>query len=451
MFESLTEKLNTTFDKLRNKGKLTEKDVDDALREIRLALLEADVNFKVARSFISSIKEKVIGNDLLSTITAGQHVIKIAHEQLISILGEKSSKLLVSDKNPSVIMMVGLNGSGKTTTSSKLASFLKKTGNLPTLVGADIHRPAAIDQLKTLSSQIDVQVFEYGTEFSASEIAAKGLKDSQNINASHVIVDTAGRFQIDEALMKELKEIYHRIDPVEVLLVVDAMTGQEAVNIATEFNEHIGITGLVLTKMDGDARGGSALSINSVTGIPVKFIGMGEAPDQLEIFYPERLADRILGMGDVVTLVEKARSQFDETQTAELEKKIKNETFDLQDFLSQMQAVQNMGPIGQMLDMIPGFSQMKGKMNADQLDGSHLSKAEAIILSMTPTERQKPELIGGSRRKRIAQGSGTSAQDVNQLLNQFKQVKKMMKAMSSPGGQKKMMRMMSQKGNKIGF
>ncbi len=294
-------------------------------------------------------------------------------------------------------------------------------------------------------------MFEYGTSISAPEVAEKGVNDSKNINASYTIVDTAGRFQIDQTLMTEIKEIYQRIDPVEVLLVVDAMTGQEAVNVATEFNEYIGITGLVLTKMDGDARGGAALSITSVTGIPVKYIGMGEGYDALEIFYPERLADRILGMGDVVTLVEKARSQFDETQTAELEKKIRNETFDLQDFLSQMQAVQNMGPLGQMLDMIPGFSQMKGKMNSDQLDGSHLTKAEAIILSMTPIERQKPELIGGSRRKRIALGSGTSAQDVNQLLNQFKQVKKMMKAMASPGGQKKMMRMMSQKGNKIGF
>ena len=451
MFESLTEKLNATFEKLRNKGKLTEKDVDDALREIRLALLEADVNFKVARSFVSSIKEKVIGDELLSTISAGQHVVKTAHEELIQTLGVTSSKLLISDNKPSVVMMVGLNGSGKTTTSSKLAAYLKKSGHITTLVGADIHRPAAIDQLKTLSTQIDVPMFEYGTSISAPEVAEKGVNDSYNINASYTIVDTAGRFQIDQTLMTEIKEIYQRINPVEVLLVVDAMTGQEAVNVATEFNEYIGITGLVLTKMDGDARGGAALSITSVTGIPVKYIGMGEGSDALEIFYPERLADRILGMGDVVTLVEKARSQFDETQTAELEKKIRNETFDLQDFLSQMQAVQNMGPLGQMLDMIPGFSQMKGKMNSDQLDGSHLTKAEAIILSMTPIERQKPELIGGSRRKRIALGSGTSAQDVNQLLNQFKQVKKMMKAMASPGGQKKMMRMMSQKGIKIGF
>ena len=451
MFDILTGKLTAVLNKLGNKGRLSEKDVDEALREVRLALLEADVNFKVVRSFISTVREQVVGNEILATITGGQYVVKTTHDELVKILGGSSQRLNPSPSAPSVIMMVGLNGSGKTTSAAKLAQFLKKSGHLTTLIAADVHRPAAIDQLQSLAKQLDIRVFDQGTDKPADKVATHGLNESKRIGATWAIVDTAGRFQIDDELMLELVKIRDSVNPDEVLLVVDAMTGQEAVNVAEEFHKQIGLTGLVLTKMDGDARGGAALSITSVTGLPVKFMGVGEAVNALEEFHPDRLADRILGMGDIVTLVEKARANFNDEEAAILEKKIKQASFDLEDFLAQMQTVQKMGPINQIMDMIPGFSQVKDKLDTNQLNGSQLKKSESIILSMTSLERQKPELIGGSRRKRIAMGSGTSPQDVNQLLNQFKQVRKMMKEMSSPGGQKKMMRMMSQKGNPFGF
>ena len=453
MFENLTEKLTSVLNTLGNKGRLSEKDVDAALREVRLALLDADVNFKVAREFVSNVKEKVMDDEeILKSITAGQHVVKVTNDELISILGGETSELKQGSNSPSVILTVGLNGSGKTTTSAKLAKYLSSGGQNASLVAADVHRPAAIEQLRVLGEQVDCDVFDKGTDVSAAMVASEGVDRGRNLGTNWTIVDTAGRFQVDDELMSELEEIHKVVNPDEVLLVVDAMTGQESVNVAEEFHSRIGLTGLVLTKMDGDARGGAALSITSVTGIPVKFIGTGEGVDALDQFHPDRLASRILGMGDVLSLVEKAQQTFDEDQAAELEEKIRKATFDLEDFLEQMQAVKKMGPIGQVLEMLPGFSSMKGKLESEDLDGSKMVKSEAIIRSMTMFERQKPELIGGSRRRRIAKGSGTSPQDVNQLLNQFKQIKKMMKQFSSPKGQEKMMRMMSQKkGSPFGF
>tara|TARA_B110000263_G_scaffold249936_1_gene269366 strand:+ start:77 stop:1429 length:1353 start_codon:yes stop_codon:yes gene_type:complete len=450
MFETLTARLTSVINSVSNKGHLTEKDIDATLKEVRRALLEADVNFKVAKSFVASIKEQVTGEEILSSITAGQHVVKVTSDELIKTLGGDSVELNKKEKH-NTVLMVGLNGSGKTTTSAKLAKHLKDSGQSVGLVGADVHRPAAIQQLSVLADQVGVSLYEAGTEVSATKVSSDGYEVGKNRNFDWTIIDTAGRFQVDSELMDELEEIKKAINPTEVLLVVDAMTGQESVNVAQDFHDRIGLTGLVLTKMDGDARGGAALSITSVTGIPVKYIGVGERIDALEKFHPDRLASRILGMGDVLTLAEKAQATFDQDQMADLERKIKQDTFDLEDFLNQMQAVKKMGSMSQILDMVPGFSMMKGKVNTDDLDDNHLVKAESIIYSMTPEERSKPEMIGGSRRRRIAKGSGTFPQDVNQLLNQFKQVRKMMKEMSSSGGQKKMMRMLSQKGNPFGF
>lgn len=450
MFETLTDRLTSVIKSISNKGHLTEKDIDATLKEVRRALLEADVNFKVARSFVASIKEQVMGEEILSSISAGQHVVKVTNDELIKTLGGDSVELTKKEKH-NTVLMVGLNGSGKTTTSAKLAKHLKDSGQSVGLVAADVHRPAAIQQLSVLAEQIGIGLYEAGTEVSAAKVSKEGYEAGKNRNFDWTIIDTAGRFQVDSELMDELEEIKKSINPTEVLLVVDAMTGQESVNVAQDFHDRIGLTGLVLTKMDGDARGGAALSITSVTGIPVKYIGVGERIDALEKFHPDRLASRILGMGDVLTLAEKAQATFDQDQMADLERKIKQSTFDLEDFLNQMQAVKKMGSMSQILEMVPGFSMMKGKVNADDLDDNHLVKAESIIYSMTPDERSKPEMIGGSRRRRIAKGSGTSPQDVNQLLNQFKQVRKMMKEMSSSGGQKKMMRMLSQKGNPFGF
>jgi len=450
MFENLTDRLTSVINSISNKGHLTEKDIDATLKEVRRALLEADVNFKVARSFVASIKEQVMGQEILSSITAGQHVVKVTSDELIKTLGGDSVELTKKEKH-NTVLMVGLNGSGKTTTSAKLAKHLKDSGQSVGLVGADVHRPAAIQQLSVLADEIGVSLYEAGTEVSAVKVSNDGYEAGKNRNFDWTIIDTAGRFQVDSELMDELEEIKKSINPTEVLLIVDAMTGQESVNVAQDFHDRIGLTGLVLTKMDGDARGGAALSITSVTGIPVKYIGVGEGIDALEKFHPDRLASRILGMGDVLTLAEKAQATFDQDQMADLERKIKQDTFDLEDFLNQMQAVKKMGPMSQILEMVPGFSMMKGKVNTDDLDDNHLVKAESIIYSMTREERSKPEMIGGSRRRRIAKGSGTFPQDVNQLLNQFRQVRKMMKEMSSSGGQKKMMRMLSQKGNPFVF
>ena len=443
MFENLTEKISSVIYKLNNKGRLTQDDIEDVLKEIRLALLDADVNFRVVKSFIQSMRDKLVPGELLEALSPGQYVIKIVDQELTNILGNTSSELIIkTDNSQNKILLIGLNGSGKTTSSAKLALHLSKNNHKPLLIPADIHRPAAIDQLKILGNSIDIPVFDSDPSQDPAIIVKEGLELAKNINSDFIIVDTAGRFTIDDDLMSELELIKNVVDPNEILLVVDAMTGQEAVNIAQDFNEKIGITGLILTKMDGDARGGAALSISSVTGVPVKFIGLGEDVNSLEVFHPDRLSSRILGMGDILTLAEKAQESFDEDNMARMEQKIRKATFDLEDFLDQMQAIKKMGSFGQILEMIPGIS--KNNISEDAVNENHLDKIEAIIYSMTLQERQKPEIIGGSRRKRIATGSGTSPKDVNQLLNQFKQMRKMMKEMSSPKGQKKMMRMMSQ-------
>tara|TARA_Y100000817_G_scaffold75282_3_gene57870 strand:- start:2293 stop:3657 length:1365 start_codon:yes stop_codon:yes gene_type:complete len=445
MFETLTEKFSSVIYKLNNKGRLTQEDIDEVLKDIRLALLDADVNFKVVKSFIKSVKEKILPGEILKALSPSQYVVKIVDQELTSILGGTSSELLTkTDNTQNKILMIGLNGSGKTTSSAKLALHLSNNNHNPLLIPADIHRPAAIEQLKILGDSIDIPVFDSDPSQAPEIIVKEGLKLAKSINSDFIIVDTAGRFTVDDDLMSELELIKDTVEPDEILLVVDAMTGQEAVNIAQDFNEKIGITGLILTKMDGDSRGGAALSISSVARVPVKFIGIGEDVTSFEIFHPDRLSSRILGMGDILTLAEKAQQSFDEDNMAKMEQKIRKATFDLEDFLDQMQAIKKMGSFGQILDMIPGISNIKNNIAEDSVNENHLSKVEAIIYSMTPHERQKPEIIGGSRRKRIATGSGTTPKDVNQLLNQFKQMRKMMKEMSSPKGQKKMMRMMSQ-------
>jgi signal recognition particle subunit SRP54 len=444
MFENLTEKFSSIIYKLNNKGRITDEDIDDALKDIRFALLDADVNFKVVKSFIKSVKDKILPGELLEALTPAQYIVKIVDQELTDILGVPSSGFIKTGTKPNTVLMIGLNGSGKTTSAAKLALYLLNSNHNSILIPADTHRPAAIEQLKILGNDIGVQVYESDNSMSPESITKEGLKLAEDINADWAIIDTAGRFTIDSDLMDELLSIKNASDPNEILLVVDAMTGQEAVNIAQDFHQKIGITGLILTKMDGDARGGAALSIASVTGIPVRFIGLGEDVNSLEVFHPDRLASRILGMGDVLTLAEKAQQSFDADKLAEMEQKIRKATFDLEDFLEQMQAIKKMGSFGQILEMIPGISGLKNKISQDDMDESHLHKAEAIIHSMTQRERQKPEIIGGSRRKRISTGSGTTPKDVNQLLNQFKQIRKMMKDMSSPNGQKKMMRMMGQ-------
>ena len=442
MFESLTEKLNGVFNRLGNQGRLTERDVDSALREIRMALLEADVNFRVARSFVGKIRERSLSEDVLQSLSPGQQVVKITNEELTAILDGGANKVVPGPKAPSVILMVGLNGSGKTTTSAKLARHLKQAGQLPVLVAADLNRPAAIDQLQMLGRQIEVEVYEEGTSRPTSHVAREGVQRAADVGATWAIVDTAGRTQIDDELMSELEDVKAAVEPVETLLVVDAMTGQDAVNAAKEFHERIGLTGLVLSKLDGDARGGAALSIVSVTGVPIKFIATGEGVDALEEFHPDRLASRILGMGDMLTLIEKTQAAYDEEEAAALERKMRQATFDLNDFLDQLEQVRKMGGIGQILDMMPGMPGLKDKMPSEDLTEKQLKRTEAIVFSMTPQERARPEIINGRRRRRIAQGSGTAPRDVNQLLNQFKRTRRMMRQMSSKRGMRDVMRMM---------
>jgi signal recognition particle subunit SRP54 len=442
MFDTLSSRLTDAFGRLGNKGRITEKDVDAALREVRMALLEADVNFRVAKDLVAAIKVRTLGADVLKSITPGQQVVKITHEELTAVLGGGVRKLEPGPTRPAKILMVGLNGSGKTTTSAKLARNLKQSGQQPMLVAADLARPAAIEQLKTLGEQIDVPVFDAGTKSSPVNVARDGVKEASRIGAAWVIVDTAGRFQVDDELMDELRRVKDKVKPDETLLVVDAMTGQEAVNVAETFNERIGLTGLVLTKLDGDARGGAALSITAVTGVPIKYVGNGERTDALDLFHPDRLASRILGMGDVVTLVEKAQASFDVDEAKKLEKKMRQATFDLEDFLGQLQSLRNMGPLSQVMDMLPGMGSLKGKMAGADLDEAHIGKIEAIIRSMTPGERRRPETINGSRRRRIAAGSGTAPQDINQLLNQFRQTQKLMKQMASGKGIKNLAQLM---------
>ena len=433
MFETLSEKLNGVFRGLGSKGRLTEKDVDAALREVRMALLEADVNFRVARNFVGKLRERSLGEDVLRSLTPGQQVVKITNEELTAVLGGGIKRLEPAPKPPSVILMVGLNGSGKTTTTGKLARRLKRDSQNPVMVAADLRRPAAIEQLQALGRQIDVPVHrEDGRD--TPKAAAAGVRHAAEMGASWAIVDTSGRFQIDDDLMSELEAVRDAVEPTETLLVVDAMTGQDAVAVAQEFHDRIGLTGLVLTKLDGDARGGAAISIVAVTGVPIKFIGTGERLDALEEFHPDRLASRILGMGDMLTLIEKAQSSFDQDESVKLEKKIRQATFDLNDFLAQLQQVKSMGSLSQIVDMIPGMSAMRGRIPDADLDDRQIARVEAIVYSMTPGERSNPSIIGGSRRRRIARGSGTTPRDVNQLLNQFKQTQRLMKQMSSGKG-----------------
>ncbi|MDP2946363.1 MAG: signal recognition particle protein [bacterium] len=430
MFESLSEKLQNVFKRLSGKGRLTEKDVDEALREVRVALLEADVNFKVVKGFVARIKERAIGTDVLESLSPGQQVVKIVNEELIAILGGGVSRLERASHPPAPVMLVGLQGSGKTTTAAKLALHLRKGGDRPLLVAADVYRPAAVQQLETLGKQLDIPVYSEGTSSKPVDICLRAVKRARELGATFVLFDTAGRLHIDDAMMGEVVEIRQRVQPTDVLLVADAMTGQDAVRVAEEFHAKLGLTGLVLTKMDGDARGGAALSIKQVTGVPIKFIGVGEKADALEPFYPDRLASRILGMGDVLSLIEKAQETFDKNQAEAMQKKMKHGTFDLEDFLGQLQQMKKMGPLSQILEMVPGFAALGKKLPTEALDEKQLKRIEAIIQSMTPAERHNPIIIGGSRRRRIALGSGATPQDVNQLLNQFRQTQKMMKMMA---------------------
>jgi signal recognition particle subunit SRP54 len=429
MFESLSEKLQNAFSRLGRKGRLTEQDVDEALREVRMALLEADVSFKVAKQFMARVRERAVGTDVLQSLTPAQQVIKIVHEELLALLGDNPGKLEIAPAPPTVVMLVGLQGSGKTTTSAKLAVNLRKQGHRPLLVAADPYRPAAVHQLQTLGKQIDVPVYA-DEKKKPPALAQDAVRHAQSMSQTVVILDTAGRLHIADDLMHELEEIKGKVHPNEVLLVADAMTGQDAVRVAEEFNGRVGLSGLILTKLDGDARGGAALSIRSATGVPIKFIGVGEKLDALEPFYPDRMASRILGMGDVLSLIERAQQSFDQDQALELQKKIRTATLDLNDFLAQLQQLRNMGPLDQIMDMIPGMSRMMKSQAMPTIEERDLKRVEAIIQSMTPEERRRPEIIGGSRKRRIARGSGTTAADINQVLNQFKQMQQMMKQMS---------------------
>jgi signal recognition particle subunit SRP54 len=425
MFETLSDRLNETFGRLGRKGRLTEEDVDAAMREVRRALLEADVNFKVVKDFVASVRERAVGQDVLKSLTPAQMVIGIVNEELIGILGEAQVPLQNPERPPQIILMVGLNGAGKTTHSGKLAVHLRKQGRNPLLVAADVYRPAAINQLQTLGRQVNVPVYEEGTKADPVNISRNSVRFAIERGHSPVIIDTAGRLQIDEALMQELVRIKDAVHPTEILLVADAMTGQEAVGVAQEFDARLDISGLVLTKMDGDARGGAALSIRSVTGIPIKFIGTGEKLDALEPFYPDRLAGRILGMGDILSLVERAQEQTDEKDAERLQKRMLKGQFDLEDFLDQLQKIKRMGPLSQIMEMIPGLGQQMRQAKA-QISDDDYKQVEAIIRGMTPWERRHPERIDHSRRRRIARGSGVDRQDVNRLLSQFKDMQKMM-------------------------
>ncbi len=423
MFESLTEKLESIFKRLKGKGLLKEEDVELALKEIRLALLEADVNFKVVKDFIQNIKEKAIGKEVLESLTPGQQVIKIVNNELIELLGQTNSRIQLSPNPPTIIMMVGLHGSGKTTTAAKLARLFKKEGRRPMLVAADLQRPAAIDQIVTLGSQIDVPVYHSKDINNPINLCTESVKKAKVDARDVLILDTAGRLHIDESLMTELKKIKENVLPKEVILVVDAMTGQDAVNIAKNFEEQIGIDGIILTKMDGDARGGAALSIRSITGKPIKFIGVGEKIEMLDPFYPDRIASKILGMGDVLSLIEKAQKSFDQKETEKLQKAIMDESFTFDDLKDQLKKLRNMGPLENILSMIPVFNKIK---NLD-IDEKEFVKVEAIINSMTKKERRDHNIINGSRRRRIAMGSGTTVADVNRVIKQYVELKKMLK------------------------
>ena len=429
-FDQLSSKLQDVFKQLKGKGKLTDKDVKMALREVKLALLEADVSFKVVKNFIKTIEARAIGHEVLESLTPGQQVIKIVNEELINLMGSTQSKINFAPRGITVIMMVGLQGAGKTTTSAKLGSTIKSHGKRPLLVACDVYRPAAIDQLIKVGKQVNVPVFSLGADVDPVEIARQGVEHAKANNMDVVIVDTAGRLHVDEVLMDELKNIKSTVKPQEILLVVDAMTGQDAVNVAESFNEALGIDGVVMTKLDGDSRGGAALSVKAVTNKPIKYVGMGEKLNDLEPFHPERIASRILGMGDVLTLIEKAQQGIDEQKAKELEAKFRKAEFNFEDFLDQMQQVKKMGPISQLLGMLPGMNGMKLNELQGQIDDRQMDYIEAIILSMTKEERLNPSLLNMSRKKRIAKGSGRDIQEVNRLIKQFEQMQSMMKQFS---------------------
>lgn len=428
-FDSLSEKLNHVFSKMREKGKLTDLEIKQAMREIRISLLEADVNFQVVRDFINRVSEKASGEDILKGLNSTQQVIKIVNDELIALMGSTHSKLAVADRPPTIIMMCGLQGAGKTTMCGKLAGMLKKQNKKVMLAACDVYRPAAIKQLQVVGGKVNVPVFEEG-QINPVKIAKDALDEAKRQGADVLIVDTAGRLHIDEQLMEELQKIKAEVKPDEILLVVDSMTGQDAVNVAETFNQKLDITGVIITKLDGDTRGGAALSIKAVTGKPIKFVGSGEKMEDIEPFYPDRMASRILGMGDVLTLIEKAQEAFSEEEALKLQKKMKTNSFTLQDYLNQLESVKKMGGIGKLMSMVPGLG---GKVNEDDIDESKIIKTKAIILSMTPEERNNPDIIKASRRKRIAAGSGTSIQDVNQLLKQFDMSKEMMRRVSKNG------------------
>ncbi len=441
MFENLTDKLTGIFNRLSSKGRLTEKDIDEALAQVRRSLLEADVNFRVARDFVAKVKERSLGADVLESLSPGQQVVKIVHEELTEILSGGDHRLTPSSQLPSVLMLVGLQGSGKTTTAAKLALQLRRQGHSSILIAADLRRPAAISQLQTLGRQLDVPVYSEEPQSSnVPQVVKNGVERARQQGLTWAIIDTGGRLHIDDELMEELEDTKAVAQPHETLLVVDAMTGQDAVNAAQEFNDRVGLTGLVMTKMDGDARGGAALSVTRVTGVPIKFMGVGERSDGLEQYHPDRLASRILAMGDVLTLIEKAQEAVDEKQAKELERKFRQATFDLEDFLDQIQSVKKMGSLSQIMDMIPGMNNMSRKMPTD-FDDNQIRRVEAIIRSMTPEERKRPDILNGSRRRRIARGSGTTPQDINRLMNQFKQTQKLMRQFSRTRNPKSLMRM----------
>ena len=435
MFQNLTEKLSKAFSKFKNKGKLTAADVKEGMREVKLALLEADVNFKVVKDFIKAVTERAVGQSVLESLLPAQQIVKIVNEELIKLMGSEASKLEISSRPPTVVMMVGLQGAGKTTHTGKIASMYKHKGKNPLLVACDVYRPAAVDQLKIVGETVNIPVFSMGTKISPVEIAKAGIEHAKKNGHDMVFIDTAGRLHVDEELMGELVNIKKAVSPTEILLVVDAMTGQDAVNVAESFNNLLDITGVVLTKMDGDTRGGAALSVKYITGKPIKFIGTGEKLDAIELFHPDRMASRILGMGDILSLIEKAEAAYDEKNAKEMEKKFREQTFTLDDFLMQLRQLKKMGNLNHLLSMIPGMN--TGALKDAQVDEKQMVKIEAIILSMTREERLRPDVINGSRRKRIAAGSGTQVEDVNRLLKQFDQMRKMMKQFSGMGKRKR--------------
>lgn len=432
VFESLTDKLQSVFDKLSSQGKLSESDVNAALREVRLALLEADVNYKVVKDFVERIRVRAVGIEVMDSLTPAQQVVKIVNDELVGLLG-KAAPLNTSSQPPQVIMLVGLQGSGKTTTAGKLALRLRKDGQRPLLVAADIYRPAAIQQLQVIGKQIDVPVYSEGTDVAASTIAKNALRVAREKAHTVVILDTAGRLQIDDAMMGELEQVRMLVRPADILLVVDAMTGQEAVKVAEGFNTRVPLTGLIMTKIDGDARGGAALSIRQVTGVPIKFLGTSEKMDGIEPFHPDRMANRILGMGDMLTLIERAQEHINEEDAAAMEEKLLGGGFDFEDFLAQLKQIKKLGSITDLLGMIPGVGKMTKDLDPNMAEGS-MKRVEAIISSMTAQERRNPQLLNASRRRRIATGSGTTVQDVNQLMKQFRDMQKMMKQMGIMGG-----------------